>query len=687
MKLPVLREPNADYLAFEGGFDQVTPAWSASPGTLRLAQNYEIDINGGYVDVTGYERYSGKPKPSDAQYAILNVTITGSFAVGDQIVGVTSSATATVAAVITQSPAYLVITKITSTFQAETINVSSSPQGTSSGAQAVGGALTQDLNAQYLNLAADIYRSDIAAVTGSGNILGGFNFNDVQYVFRNSATPTTAAMFKSSSSGWTEVALGRELSFTSGGVTEIVAGNTITGETSGAYAVVTRVVLEIGSWASGNAEGRFIFASQTGTFQAETVKVGAALNLATIAANSSAITLLPGGRYEFEKHNFGGAAGAERIYGCDGVNRGFEFDGTVFVPINTGMTVDTPTHVTAHKNHLFFSFSGSAQHSATGFPYIWDAIFGAAEMATGDTITGFKKEPGAEGGATLVIYCRNRISVLYGSDSSTWEMVSYREELGAAAYTVQQIGMTLFLDDRGITNFQTTQRYGNFVHSTLSTLAQPFLNERRSLATASCVSRNKNQYRLFFSDGYALYITMSGNKIMGIMPILFPDAVTCAWSDELANGTEVMYFGSDNGMVYQMESGTSFDGEAIDAYLFFHYHYAKMLRRNKRWKDAALDASGTGYAKYNFSYELDYNSVDKAQISAETTILSFAASYWDTGNWDVGTWDGQTLKPGFHKLTGSSENIALVIIKTSDYYKPIRFSGSYFRFIPGRQLR
>ena len=683
----MIQEPRQDYLEFEGGLDQVSPAWKVSPGSFRIAQNYEIDINGGYVDITGYERFSGQPAPSDAQYAILEVEITGSFEVGDDITGADSSATATVAAVVTGDTDYLVITKITGNFQAEVLNVSASPEGNALGVQSVGAASTQKLNAQYLNAAADIYRADIDPPTGSGSILGGFTLNDVVYCFRNNAGGTAADMWKSTSSGWSQVALGYEIAFTSGGTYEIEDGDTITGATSSSTAVITRVVLESGSWAGGDAAGRLIYASQSAAFQSENLNVGANSNVATIAGDGSAITLLPSGRYEVKKSNFGGQAGTFRAYGCDGVNRGWEFDGTVFVPIDTGMTTDTPTHVAIHKLHLFFSFASSAQHSGIGTPYIWSLVFGAAELATGDSITNFRQEPGAQGGATLVIYNRNRINVLYGNDSSDWNLVPYREEVGASAYSVQQIGITLFLDDRGITNFQTTQEFGNFAHSTISTLIQPFINEKRSLISASCVSRNKNQYRLFFSDGSGLYVTLNGRKIMGITLVQFVDEVTCAWSDELSDGSEAIFFGSDDGHVYQMEKGTSFDGDSIDAYFYLHYHYSKMLRRNKRYIDVAIEASGTGYAEYSLGYELDYNGIDKSQGTAQNNVLSFAAAYWDIGNWDTGTWDGQTLRPAFHKLTGSAENIALVILKSSDYMKPIRFSGAMFRIIPRRLLR
>lgn len=79
----------------------------------------------------------------------------------------------------------------------------------------------------------------------------------------------------------------RRLTFTSGGTTAIAVGNTITGATSTATAKVMSVELSSGAWADGDAAGEFIIESQDGTFQSENLNVGATLNLATIAANSS----------------------------------------------------------------------------------------------------------------------------------------------------------------------------------------------------------------------------------------------------------------------------------------------------------------------------------------------------------------------------------------------------------------
>ena len=679
-----LPDPVSDWIGFNGGLDLSTPAVMALPGVCRLSQNYEIDVNGGYKGIVGYERYNGEPSPSAGTYAILPVTITGAFSVGDTITGATSAATAVVLANVTT---YLVITKIVGTFQAEVLNVGGNPQGSSTAAASTGGASTAKLNAQYLNLAADNYRADIAAVPGEGNVFGVEWLNNVCYAWRNATGGATAAIYKSTASGWSLVALGRELAFTSGGTTEIVAGDVITGAISGAFATVTRVMLESGSWAAGTAAGKFIFASDTGTFQAENIDVGATLNLATIAGDSAAITLLPSGRVETVPHNFGGQAGAKRIYGVDKINRGFEFDGTVYCPIKTGMTSDIPTHVAVFKNHLFFSFAGSAQHSGIGAPYAWTLLSGSSELAIGDTITAFHVEPGAAGDAAMAMLSVNSAHVLYGTSSADWNLVLYRDEIGAYQYTVQNIGSTYFLNERGITNLQTTQAYGNFQDATISGLIQSWINTRKTLANASCIVRNKNQYRIFFSDDYAIYCTFKQGKLMGMMPVVLGHTVTSMCSREKNDGTEVILFGSDNGMVYEMEKGTSFDGDAIMQYFYLQFWHSKRIRILKRYLDCMLETSGEGYAEFNFGFELGYASTDIPQPADQTDTLSLSAGRWDSGNWEMGFWDIQNISLSVFKLSGRAENISLAIKSNSDYFNPLRFSGALIHIIPTRRMR
>jgi hypothetical protein len=74
---------------------------------------------------------------------------------------------------------------------------------------------------------------------------------------------------------------GKGLNFTSGGSAYTVKeGDTITGATSHATAVVKFVLLTAGSWATGDAAGIFWYETSTGTFGVEELNVGANLSVA-----------------------------------------------------------------------------------------------------------------------------------------------------------------------------------------------------------------------------------------------------------------------------------------------------------------------------------------------------------------------------------------------------------------------
>lgn len=686
MKLNPLQMPPVatKFWPFGGGLDLVTPPLEMGPGFLRSGTNVEIGINGGYARCGGYERYSGKSRPSDAAYAILTCTITGVVAVGDVL---QDDATTSYGTVIALPSGQAVLTLITGTFSTGNIKVSGVVVGTCVGAQSTGSASTSALNATYLNLAADVYRALIAVVPGSGSILGIHQYNDHVYAFRNNAGGTAAVMHVDSASGWNEVALGREISFTSGGTYTMAVGDTITGATSGATAVLTKVILSSGSYAGGDAAGRLFFASQTGTFQSENLNVGANSNVSTIAGNSAAITLSPSGRYEFDNWNFGGASGTTKMYGADGVNKGFEFDGSTFVKINTGMTTDTPKFVKVHKNQLFFSFDGSAQHSGVGTPYVFAPLFGAGELACGDTITGYIVLAGGESTGAMCIKTRNRTLVLYGNDSDDWNLVPFSEEAGARPYTNQFITQGVSLDTQGIKLLYATQKFGNFQDSVASERITPLIDTLTDTVAASCICRKKNQYRLFFSGGAAIYMTFKGSKIQGLTSMDMPDAVTCISSLEGASGKEEIYFGSSDGYVYQMDIGTSFDGDTITWSAELAYNHFGSPRQLKQFRKGVTEVTGSHYAEFSFGYTLSYGSTEFDTPSNVTNVSELSGTNWDSFTWDQFFWDGRTLAPNESDITGTAENIALMFSGSSDEFEPFTLCGEIVHFSPRRIMR
>lgn len=678
------------FIAFGGGVDLVTPPLFMPSGRCRAAQNYECDINGGYGRIDGYERHDGRPAPSDANYATISVAISGAFAAGNTITGVTSAATAIVLAVVTSvTPNYLVITRIVGTFvNGETLNVAAAPQGTAGSAATIDGASSPVLHAQYKNLAADNYRASITAIPGEGSVLGVWRFAGVTYGFRNAAGGATAALYKSSSGGWTAVPLGEEISFTAGSG-DIDEGDTLT--RGGVTSTIKRVVITSGTLAGGTAAGRLIIHGRLGgNYTAGAATTTGAGGL-TLSGAQTAITLQPSGRYRFCNENFGGSVATKRIYGCDGVNRGFEFDGTDYgyVPISTGMTDDTPDHVIAHQKQLFFGFGASVQHSGPGTPYIWSVVLGATEIGMGDNITGFAVQPGSESVGALAIFTRNRTSVLYGTGVANWKLVPYRDELGAYADTIQDVGYSVFLDDRGLTNFRTAQSFGNFAHATLSRLLKPWLNTQRTKAVASCIVRDKSQYRLFFSDQTALYVTVDGNRVVGMFQELLGHVVTCACSAEESSGSETIFIGSSTGYVYQMDVGTSFDGDAIEHYIHLAYDFLKSPRVLKTYQECVFEVTGGGYAAFEFSFELGYASTEIEQPGSQTRTIELSGQSWDGSGlvWDSLFWDGRSLAPAAMDMEGTAENVSLIVRGSSDFHMPLRFSGATIHYTTRRAMR
>jgi hypothetical protein len=683
-------EVKTDYIKLVGGTDEVTAPLQRSTGTIRFGQNFEALTRGGYVRERGRERFDGRPRPSDATFDLVQVSFVAPIAVGDVVTGQTSTQTARVIAVVDNtSHHYIMVTKVSGNFVlGENLTVAAAVKAVVIEPNARGVAPTKRLKAQYKHLAAEVYRADILAVPGEGPVRGVVEYKDVVYAFRNAVGGASCVMYKSTATGWAVVPIGRQMSFTSGGPFEVLSTQTITGATSGATATVSRVILLSGTWAGADAAGILMLTGQTGNFGAENLNVGGNLNVATVAANSVQVSFAPNGKFEFVIENFGGAAGTSYVYGADGKNKGFEFDGTNVVQISTGMAVDNPTHVVGYKYHLCFSFGSSFQHSASGRPFIWSPVLGAAELAVGDPITGMAWQPGNVVGGALAIFSRNRTHILYGTGVGDWNLVAYRREVGAYEYTIQDVGMTVFLDDRGITEFRTVQEYGNFAHATLSDSVRNSVNAIRKLATCSCVCRDKNQYRIFFSDGSAYYITFSGHKSVGIMKMFCHTPANVAWGGEAPNGDERIYLGGMDGFVYQMEKGTSCDGDKIEAFFNLSYNFEKSPRYDKHYRDLTLEVKSDSYAEMTVGYSLGYGSGGVPQPVGQVTAISLSGESWDSGlTWDTLEWDGQSLLPATLDCRGEAENISLAVSISSEILEPFEITAVLLSYTPRRRLR
>jgi hypothetical protein len=396
--------------------------------------------------------------------------------------------------------------------------------------------------------------------------------------------------------------------------------------------------------------------------------------------------LTPGGRVEAVVANFGGEGGA-KLFGCDGQNKAFVFDGTTYTQITTGMTVDKPTHIAAHKLHLFLSFGSSVQFSALGNPLEWSPVLGAGEIVLNDAVSNFLVQPGDQSTGALAIYSSNDTAILYGTSSADFKKADYNIATGAKPYTAQNMAQSYVFDDRGVISLQTSLNFGNFDTASLTMGIRPFVQERRNKATASSINREKSQYRVFFSDGFGLYLSIANGQPIGVMPVLFKHPVTCICDGERPDGSETSFFGSTNGFVYRLDAGTSFDGDPIPAHIELVFNATGSARVIKRYRRASLEITGTSFAEFQFSYDLGYGSTEYEQPVGQTYTSNLTESYWDKLHWENFVWDGRTLAPTDVEVEGSAENISVRIASESAICEPFTINSAILHYSPRRGLR
>lgn len=672
-----------------GGLDLVTPSLRLQPGALRDCVNFEVALFGGYSRIEGYERTDGQAAPSAAVYTLIQVaSFTAVPAAGQVVTQATSDATGTIIAVVSAGTPYLAVTAVTGIFDNSHALTTPGPVtvGTATATTVAPDARTKAI---YTAAAADVYRALIAKVPGSGAVRGvvamAFSGVDNLYAFRDNVGGTAIGLYKASAAGWVLVPFYNLVGFTTGNVSEPDDGETLT--QGGVTATINRVMWQSGAWA-GTAVGQFVVTNPAGgnfAAGAATTTSGATV---TLTGAQTAITLLPGGRFEFDKGNFSGQLVTRRIYGCDGVNPSFEFDGVTLAPIRTGLSPDAPSHIRIHKNSLWLSQAASLLGSAAGFPFKWTATDGAIEIATGDTVTNMITLPGDQTSAAMAVLLRSNNAVLYGTDPTTFNFVTFNNGVGGVPYSVQNLFDTFFLDDLGVVTFKTSLNYGNFTGSTLTQNILPFITRERGNLLASAVNRSKSQYRLFFSDGYALFATILNQQYLGAGLVLTPAVFNCTDTTNLITESEATYAGGTDGYVYQLDKGTSFDGAQISAYFITAWDSVRSPRILKRFRAASIEVQGDSYAEIQFSWQLGYLNDQIPQLPAVPEVLNLGSvPHWDSFVWDSFVWDGNGLTPSDVGMTGTAENVRVTIASSTNYMAAYTINSTIFHYSMRRGMR
>lgn len=693
-----------EIIQLRGGLDLVTPAINVPKGKCISCKNYEVTARG-YRRCDGYEAYDGQPSPSAASYSVLNFDAgTAAISAGDTVTGATSGATGVALYDATVSSGaygtndavgFVVLHSISGTFaDDENLQVSAVTKAVANDTQVLNGAATNDLHLTYTEASIAAVRANIAAVPGSGAILGVHTYDGDVYAFRNNAGGTKCVMHKATSSGWAEQTFGKILHFDAG-TAAFEEDETLTGGTSGATATIDRIVKQDGDWTTNDQTGYLILSSVSGTFQDnETITGGTSSGSATEDGTADDIELAASGRVRCVNHNFYAVDQGDlsRMYGVTTTGRAFEWDGSTLTPIKTGLSdaLDKPKFIGVHAMHLLLGYTGgSIQHSATGNPLNWSAVDLSGEIGIGEDLTGII----SAASTASVFFGETTISYLTGSvpgASGDFNLSTITKEAGGKVDSVVMADQPLYLDNQGVRKLSTSQAFGNWKRGTLTRMVQPLMDAKKAAnayPVGAAAVRNKDQYRLFFSDGDVLVIYL-GRRDPEITPIVLDFTPACVERGIDANGEEILFCGTSDGWVYRMDVGKSFNGGSIESYIRFSWLHQGAPNNNKRYHNLRVELdSGAGAVTLTTAVEYTYGDDEITPNTDGDVEVPGSGGIWDVSLWDQFFWDSKVQQTLNVDLDAIGTNMSFAILSDQADESAYTLSSATINFTPRRQSR
>lgn len=580
-----------------------------APGSARLLKNFEPSTDGGYRRIEGYDKYSSTVVPAYGEPLVQGSGQTG---------------TTLVVANIFHSPAdgdTFTIAGVTGTYTVATGGVSYNS--------------TYKIATLTLTTSLATSPADKAAVTftnHNGVIKGIAAWEDKVVVQRN------ADIYFTTGAGYTKI---NKPSYG----TVLVNGGSQTGASLAVDGLTGTPQIGDTFSVAGIEKVYTVLAVPTVTSGAATLSIYP--SLASSPADNAAVTWRStsrsnAGRVRFAKYRIGST---EKIAGVDGINKPFIWDGTTFSTIGNALTeIIGAEYIVWHKNQMFFAKGDLLAFTAPYTDTDFSPANGAGSINVGGKITGlivFRE--------ALIIFTEKTISQLTGNTLQDFVLQPITRNVGCVAPdTIQEIGGdVMFLGPEGLRLLSATDRVGDF---NLGVVSKPIQAEMTSLISssssfASCVIKQKSQYRIF---GYNSNITTANSKGVLGTQIVGNDTSNMAWGElngirayvadsDYKDQTETIVFAHDDGYVYEMESGNSFDGANIQASFATPFVPIQDPRLRKTFYKMVLYTDPQGGVSFSVNLKLDFDTL--GSIQPDTIVLSNA-----TGT--VGFYGNSTAKYG-----------------------------------------
>jgi len=601
-----------------------------APGSARILRNFEPSIEGGYRRIEGYDKYDSNLIPPYGAPVVHGGSQTGTTLVIGNI------------HTTPEDGDTITISGVTGTYTIASAGVTF--DGTNNRATLT---LTTSLDSSPANAASVTFTS----TTSNYLALGVASWEDQAIVAKNDD------VFSTTGSGYTHINVPNYGTVLVDGGSQTGTSLIVDGLTSAPQA---GDVFKI----AGVDLVYTVTADATVTSGSATLTIDPALD--SSPADDAALTFLSTSREgavktRFAKYNL---TGTEKVAIVDGTNAPALYDGSTFTVLNSAPTdVIGATHVVEFKKALFFGKGTTLTFTS---PYADDSFSvanGSGTIDVGGVITGlfvFRQQ--------LIIFTERHIQQLLGNTVADFNLQPITEDIGCIeGDTIQEIGGDIiFLGPDGLRLLSATERIGDFGLAAISKPIQKNMTNFIAANTSytSTIIREKSQYRLL---GYNNNIKQENAQ--GIIATQFAEqggsgtgfaetrGIRAYVADSNYNATtEVVFFANDDGYLYQMESGNSFDGSNIQTTFATPHLPIQDPRVRKTFYKLFLYTDPQGSVNFDVSLKLDFDGQDVIQPAP----ISFANTTGVVGFYGTGTYgtisygsklqklfEGQVIGSGF----------------------------------------
>ncbi len=338
----------------------------------------------------------------------------------------------------------------------------------------------------------------------------------------------------------------------------------------------------------------------------------------------------------------------------------------------TGATaVQGASVVEAFKSTLFFGVGTELVFTAPYTDSDFDPANGAGSIGLNSTITGLKVFRD-----NLIIFCEDKIFNLSGNTSADFRLSPITEELGCiGADTIKEIGGdVMFLAPDGLRTISSTANIGDFGLDVSSKNIRPTVKKLLdSTQTYQAINvREKAQYRFFSyvsADKVATSKGVLGTKFLdqggqGLQWAELQGFKVYSGDSKIVDNVELVLFANNDGYVYQMENGSSRDGDSIDA--VFETPYMPIADPQKRKTFYKLDLYIKPLGTIDIVGSVKYNQASPVKIQPPTFNMTsssgVAGTYGDTESLYGSAVYGKAFTQTFtQNIVGSGNTVALRI--------------------------